>query len=105
MFWGEKGCLWMDRNPFVTPVKCDRSPQVMSHDSGVVGVRDDRFKKGKKRSWVWFQKLVQRPLRPLSPAPNIAWLEAVLASSVHLRFNGLQSGCIVGTLLQRKKNV
>lgn len=39
----------MDRNPFVTAVKCDRSPQVMSHESGVVGVRDDRLKKGKKK--------------------------------------------------------
>lgn len=35
----------MDRNPFVTPVKCDRSPQVMSHESGAVGVTDDRLKK------------------------------------------------------------
>lgn len=101
--FGEVGKLasgWAE-SPFVTPMKCDRFPQVMSHESRLVGVGDDRFKKGKK-SRVWCQEVVQRssgalqplPTYPTPPAPLI-WLGS-LALFIHFTFSGLQSCCIGG---------
>lgn len=78
----------------------------MSHESRLVGVGDDRFKKGKK-SRVWCQEVVQRSSGPLQPLPTyptppapLIWLGS-LALFIHFTFSGLQSCCIGGKLRSR----